>query len=137
MPSRAILNNCVFFVSKVRKITDKETLGEEDEAVKKTAGLVAALSSNHSWLTYKYLHNYTELDRYVLRREAEEAFDSGWKRINEADVEEVTNSGFSTHAFSMWLYYVFDEEQRDDYTKLFLKLKEELAYGFEPMERIR
>ncbi len=137
MPSRTIFNSCVFFLTKVHKIIDKEAMDREEEDIKTTAGLIASLSSNHSWLTYKYLHSYAELDKDALRKEAQVAFESGWKHINEADVEEVVNSNFSTHAFSMWLYYVFDEQKRDECNRLFLQLKEELEYGLEPMERIR
>lgn len=135
MPGRAIYNHCVFFVSAVKKISNKKDLTQEEDRTRKKAALVAALSSNHSWKTYKYIYNYGELDKQAISDEAFEAFREGWKCITENDVEEVVNANLNPHIFSMWLFYALGQDERNEYNDLYNKLKKEFAYSLEPMER--
>lgn len=103
--------------------------------MKKKAALIAALSSNHSWKTYKYLHNYGEMDKEAMASEVDYAFREGWKSISETDVEEVVNSDLNPHFFSMWLFHAFCGDRREECSQIFDKLKKEFAYGLEPLER--
>ncbi|MCL5427763.1 MAG: hypothetical protein M1321_01120, partial [Candidatus Marsarchaeota archaeon] len=131
----AILNNCVYFVSEVKRISCKANLTRDEEEIKKKAAIVAALSSTHSWHTFKYLHNYGEMDFDAMIEETAFAFKEGWKNISENDVEEVVNSNQAPYMFSMWMFYALDEKQRSEFSQLFGKLKKEQEYGLEPIER--
>lgn len=135
IPGRVIFNNCVLFVGEVRKIVGKKNLTEKEIETMKKAALIAALSSNHSWKTYKYLNNYCALDKDALAEEFSYALKEGWKRITESDVEEVINGEFSPYALSMWFYNAMDDENRSEYNSIFGKMKKQLAYGLEPMEK--
>ncbi len=127
------------FVNEVKKISNKDNMSLKDAEVAKRATLIAALSSNHSWKTCKYLNNYCELDKDALVAEFEYATSEGWKRINENDVEEVincdSNPSFSKHALSMWFYYAISDREREEYSNTFKLMKKELAYGLEPVEK--
>jgi hypothetical protein len=135
IPGRAIVNNCVYFIAEVKRIASKSTLTKQELEIKKKAAIVAALSSNHSWRTYKYLHKYSEMDRDALVGESAYAFKEGWKYITEPDVEEVVNTDQVPYNLSMWMYYALDEEQRNDFNHFFVKLRKEQEYGLEPIER--
>ena len=135
IPGRAIVNNCVYFIAEVKKISNKSLLTPQEQEIKKKASIVAALSSNHSWRTYKYLHNYCDIDRDAIVGETAIAFKDGWKNITESDVEEVVNSSQTPHMFAMWMFYALDEKQRSEFGQLFGKLKKEQEYGLEPIER--
>lgn len=123
------------FVGEVRKIVGKRNLTEKEIEVMKKAALIAALSSNHSWKTYKYLNNYSELDKDGLSAEFEAALRDGWKKITENDVEEVINGEFNPYALSMWFYNAVEEKDRAHYAGIFNNMKKQLAYGLEPMEK--
>jgi hypothetical protein len=123
------------FVGEVRKIVGKMNLTEKEIEVMKKAALIAALSSNHSWKTYKYLNNYSELDKDGLASEFEEAVKDGWKKITEIDVEEVINGEFNPYVLSTWFYNAIDEKERIGYATTFNNMKKQLAYGLEPMEK--
>ena len=130
------MNNYVFFVAGIGKLANKKVLADSEISMKKKAVMIAALSSNHSWKTHKYLCGISEgMDKGALAGEAAYAFKEGWKNINEADIEEVVNGSFSQHALSMWMYYVVDESFRDEYQNVYNNLKKEFAYGLEPIER--
>ncbi len=135
IPGRVIFNNCVLFVGEVRKIAGKRVLSEKEIEVFKKAALVAALSSNHSWKTYKYLNNYSQLDKDALVEEFGYALSDGWRKITENDVEEVINSEFVPYNLSMWFYNAIDDRNREQYNSIFSKMKKQLAYGLEPMEK--
>ena len=140
IPGRVIFNNCVLFVGEVRKITGKRNLSEKELETMKKATLIAALSSNHSWKTSKYLNNYCELDKDALSEEFAMSAKEGWKSINENDVEEVINGAdrngpFNPFALSMYFYHAMDDHTRKEYTEIFGKMQKELAYGLEPMEK--
>ena len=113
----------------------KRNLTEAEIETVKKAALIAALSSNHSWRTYKYLHNYAELDKHALVEEFNYAQKEGWKRITENDVEEVINGEVNPYTLSMWFYHTIGEEYREEYSSLFGSMKKQLAYGLEPMEK--
>ncbi len=135
IPGRAILNNCVYFIAEVKRISCKPSLNPNEEEVMKKAGIIAALSSTHSWRTYKYLHNYSDIDRDAITGETAYAFKEGWKNITENDVEEVVNSSQAPYMFSMWMFYALNERQREEFSQLFGKLRKEQEYGLEPIER--
>lgn len=123
------------FVAEVRKLVGKKNLNEREIGTVKKAALVAALSSNHSWKTYKYLSNYCELDKEALANEFSYALREGWKRVTENDVEEVINNNFNPYVLSMWFYYAVDQRDREEYNAIYNELKKQLAYGLEPMEK--
>ena len=126
VPGKAIINNCVHFISEVKRISSKTDLSQSEAEIRKEAALIAALSSNHSWKTYKYLHHSGDL-RARKRRPAEFAYAAkdGWKNITESDVAEVKNNPPSPHAFSMWLYHTLDDKHRNEYGQLFDKIRKE------------
>ena len=119
----------------MKKISAKRDLTNDEDELRKKAGIVAALSSTHSWRTFKYLHNYATIDRDAIIGETAYAFKDGWKNISETDVEEVVNSSQSPYIFSMWMFYALDEKQKSEFSQLFGKLKKEQEYGLEPIER--
>ena len=123
------------FVAEVKRISSKKLLSKDEQEIMKKAAVVAALSSNHSWKTYKYLHNYGSFDKETLNGEATFAFDEGWKNINETDVEEVVNTEYNQHVMSMWIFSALDERKRKDFITFFEKLKKDQEYGLEPLER--
>ncbi len=123
------------FVAEVKRISSKKTLNKEEQETMKKAAVVAALASNHSWKTYKYLHNYGSFDKDSLSNEVAYAFENGWKNINESDVEEVVNSEYNPHVMSMWIFSALDERKRKDFVTFFEKLKKDQEYGLEPLER--
>jgi hypothetical protein len=135
IPGRVIFNNCVLFVGEVRKIVGKRALNEKEIEVMKKAALIAALSSNHSWKTHKYLSGLCELDKDEVSGEFQEALQDGWKKITENDVEEVINGDFKPYPLSMWFYNAIDEDNRSHYTGIFNNMRKQLAYGLEPMEK--
>ncbi len=135
IPGRAIFNNCIMFVAEVKRISSKKTLTKEELEVKNKAIAVAALASNRSWKTYKYLNNYGTFDKDSLMTEATYAFQEGWKNISEADVEEVVNSEFNPHIFSTWIFSALDEKKKREFLTYFDKLKKDQEYGLEPLER--
>ncbi|MCL5100916.1 MAG: hypothetical protein M1122_03115 [Candidatus Marsarchaeota archaeon] len=136
MPGRAVFNNCVFFIANVKKIVNKQHLNNDEFETRKMATIIAALSSNHSWKTYKYLNNYCELDKEAIVAEANKATKDGWQYITENDVEEVVNANFNEHVFSLWLFYAVDKKEREEYLRVFGKFKKNFEYGLEPMERV-
>jgi hypothetical protein len=123
------------FVAEVRKIIGKRNLSEKEFETMKKAALIAALSSNHSWKTHKYLNSFCGMDKGALAEEFDYARKEGWKRITEGDVEEVINGNFNQYLLSMWFYYAMGEDGREEYSPLFTRMKKELAYGLEPMEK--
>ena len=131
MPGRAIFNNCIFFVTSVRKIASKKVLTPEETETKKLASVVASLSSNHSWKTYKYLHDYSDLDKEALASELSSAFAHKWKNISEIDVEEVVKANYNPQALSSLIFYVVDKGKRTEYRELFSRLKDNFIYTAE------
>ena len=123
------------FVGEVRKLVGKRDLTDKEKETVRKASLIAALSSNHSWKTYKYLNNYCEMDKDALVEEFGYAEKEGWKRITENDVEEVINSERNPYALSMWFYNAIGDKERGNYNNTYSRIKKELAYGLEPMER--
>ncbi len=137
MPIRTILNKYGFFVAEVRKVAKKRDFTDRDRALVERAKLVAALSSSHSWQTYRYLRFGGDLDRQKILDEASYAFDEGWRNISETDVEEVVSTKVPEHAFSMWVFCALPKDQRPEYKELFSVLKEEFKDGLEPIERVQ
>lgn len=138
MPIRTILNKYGFFVAEVHKVAKKRTYSERDVALIRRAQLIAALSSSHSWQTYRYLRFGGDLDRQKILGEASYAFDGGgWKNISETDVEEVVSTKVPEHAFSMWVFCALPKDERPEWKELFGQLKEEFKDGLEPIERIQ
>lgn len=135
IPGRVIFNNCVLFVAEIRKLIGKKNLTDSELATVKKAAVIAALSSNHSWKTYKYMHNYADLDKQALSEEFQYALKEGWKRITENDVEEVINGDFNPYSLNMWFYHAMGDSSRDEYGKIYGKMQKELAYGLEPIEK--
>ena len=135
IPGRAIYNNCVMFIADVKRVSAKKTLNKSDLEIMKKAAVVAAVSSNHSWKTYKFLHDYCDFDKESMIAESEVAFTKAWKNITEADVEEVVNGECNQHSLSKWMFYVLDEDKRKDFLTYFNKLKKDQEYGLEPIER--
>ncbi|HUB92390.1 MAG TPA: hypothetical protein VL945_00345 [Candidatus Saccharimonadales bacterium] len=113
----------------------KRSLTEKEIETMQKAALIAALSSNHSWKTHKYLAELCELDKDGMSDEFNEALREGWKRINESDVEEVINGDFKRYLLHMWFYNAVDDDNRDRYRGIFNNMKKQLAYGLEPMEK--
>jgi hypothetical protein len=136
MPNRTTLNKYELLITDVRRLAKRKEIEDNDFQTKKKAMLVAALSSNHSWKTYKYLHDGGNFDRDGIISEAIAAFNEGWKNITETDVEEVVNSNIDEHMFSMWLFEIVNKEQRQEFWTLLNNLKVEFADGLEPIERV-
>ena len=136
MPNRMIFNKYGYFVSVVKKVAKKKSCCEEDTEFRKKAMLIAALSSNHSWKTFRYIHGDGEFDKDAITNETSVAFNDKWKDINEGDVEEVVNSNINDHLFSMWLFQIIPKEDRKEYKGLLGKIREEFVNGLEMVERI-
>ena len=137
MPNRTILNKFGLFVSQVHKVLKKKELDREDLQIINEARLIAALSSNHCWMSYKFLHNGDSFDKERIREEMNSAFNEGWKEITENDIKEVVTSEIDEHAFSIILLYSLDKDSRKEYTDLLPELKEEFIDGMEPIENIQ
>ncbi|MDE1846381.1 MAG: hypothetical protein KGH53_03845 [Candidatus Micrarchaeota archaeon] len=136
MPNRNTLNKYEMLVTDIRRLAKKKEPELSDMKIKKIAMLIASLSSNHSWKTYRFLHKESDMDRLCMLDEAKHAFSEGWKNITESDIEEVVNSNVSEHTFSMWLYNIVEKEQRTEFKTLHQKLRMEFADGLEPIERL-
>lgn len=136
MPNRNTLNKYEMLVTEIHRLAKKKTPEMSDMRVKKMAMLIASLSSNHSWKTFRFLHEGGDMDRLCMLDEAKNAFSEGWKNITESDVEEVVNANTSEHVFSMWLYNIVDKEQRNEFKTIHKKLRSEFADGLEPIERL-
>ncbi|MDE1825631.1 MAG: hypothetical protein KGH61_00455 [Candidatus Micrarchaeota archaeon] len=136
MPNRNTLNKYELFVTEVHRLAKRKQLEAKDLRIKKLAMLIASLSSNHSWRTYKYLNGGGEIERTCMLDETRQAFSEGWKNITESDIEEVVNANTNEYMFSMWLYHVVDKEQRHEFKELHKELKTEYADGLEPIERV-
>ena len=134
MPNRTILNKYGLFVSQIHKILKKKESDGGDIRVINMARLVATLSSNHSWRTYRYLHNGDPLDKDAIRVEIVAANREGWREINENDIKEVLTNPIDEHAFSMVLTCWPDKEERHEFKELFEELQEEFIDGIEPLE---
>ena len=137
MPGRAILNNCVNFVINIRKLSTKRSVAESETDLITRAAIIAALSSNHSWKTYKYLNNLCEIDKEGICAETEYAFREGWKSISESDVEEVINSNLNSQQLSLWMYYAVSREKRQKLIEVFEKMRKEMAYNLEPLQKVK
>ncbi len=135
MSSRSIFNKYELLVAEVRKIAKKHDTNEDDDRIRRKAMLIASLSSNHSWKTYKYLHDGGELDKEAIITEANSAFSEGWKNITETDVEEIVNSNINEYLFSTWLFYAVEKGQREYFKELLNEMKMEFIDGMEPIER--
>ncbi len=123
------------FIAEVKRIAAKKKLSKEEMDIMKKAAVVAAISSNHSWKTYKYLHNYCDFDKDAMTAESEVAFNKSWKEITEADVEEVVNGDYNKHYLSNWMFYALDEKKRKDFSTYFEKLIKDQEHGLEPIEK--
>jgi len=134
MPNRTILNKYGLFVSQVHKLLRKRELTEDDSEIMNRARLIAALSSNHSWRIYRYLHKGDAFDRDAIVNELRAAFNGGWKEISENDVKEVITSDIDRRKFSSMLLYSFDKERIKEYGELLPLLKSEFVDGMEPIE---
>ncbi|MGC8538478.1 MAG: hypothetical protein ACP5MK_01255 [Candidatus Micrarchaeia archaeon] len=135
MSNKSIINKYEIFLSDLKKVVKKEELDKEDLSKIQTAKVVAALSSNHSWRTYRFMHDGEEFDKEKISEEAKDAFESGWKEINEFDIEEVANLNVEEQKFSLWLYYAVDKELREEVRQSFNTLKELFVDGIEPIEK--
>lgn len=123
------------FVTDVRKIASKNDLSQSEAEIKKKAAVIAALSSNHSWKTSKFVRCLSpEIDRESFSAEALNALNHGWKNISESDVDEVVNGPINRHQFSMWALYALEGRQRNDFLQIFDKLRNELEYNMEPAQ---
>ena len=80
MPNRTILNKYGLFVSQVHKLLRKKELTRDDAEVMNKARLIAALSSNHSWRTFRYLHKGDAFDRDAIVNEWRAAFNEDGRR---------------------------------------------------------
>jgi hypothetical protein len=134
MPNRTILNKYGLFVSQVHKVLKKKITDTGDTKTIAMAKLVALLASNHSWRTFRYLHNGEPFDKDAVRVEITAACRDGWKEINENDIKEVLTNPVEDHAFSMILTCMDDREERQEYRDLFEELQEEFIDGIEPIE---
>ena len=134
MPNRTILNKYGLFVSQVRKLLKKREITRDDAEVINRARLVAALSSNHSWRIYRYIHKGDAFDRDAIVSEIRSAFNDGWKEIGENDVKEVITSDIDRSKFSSILLYSLDKERIKEYGELLPRLKAEFVDGMEPIE---
>lgn len=135
MPGRAIINSCVSFIASVRKISNKGAFSEAERQTQKAAMVIAALSSGHSWKTYRYINNLSEFDKEAICGETAYAFSEGWKSITESDVEEVMTSDINNHNLSMWMFHSMCKEERSDIIGVFSRMKKELSYALEPIEK--
>lgn len=136
MPNRSTLNKYELLVTDIRKLARRKELDVREKLIREKAMLIAAISSNHSWKTYKYLQEGGILDRDSVINETVSAFSEGWKNVTENDIEEVVNSNINQHTFSMWLYYVVSKEERQKFKELLDVIKTEFIDGLEPIERI-
>ena len=134
MPNRTILNKYGLFVSQIHKVLKKKEADRGDNRVINMARLVATLSSNHSWRTWRYLHNGDQFDKDAIRGEMHLAFMEGWKDINENDIKEVLTTPIEEHAFSMVLTCYPEREERREFKGLFEELEKEFIDGIEPLE---
>jgi hypothetical protein len=134
MPNRTILNKYGLFVSQVHKLLRKKELTRDDAEVMGKARLIAALSSNHSWRTYRYLHKGDGFDRDAIVNEWRAAFNGGWKEISENDVKEVITADIDRRRYSSILLYSLDKERIKEYGDLLPRLKAEFVDGMEPIE---
>lgn len=137
IPIRTILNKYGVFVAEVHKVAKKRVLTERDSALVRRAKLIAALSSSHSWQTYRYLRYGGDLDRTKILEEASYAFNEGWRNVSETDVEEVVSTRVPEHALSMWVFCALPKDERPEFKELFGMIKEEFKDGLEPIERIQ
>lgn len=131
-----IFNKYGYFVSVVKKVAKKKNFCQEDAEFRKKAMLIAALSSNHSWKTFKYVHGEGDFDKDAMGGETAVAFNDKWKDISEGDVEEVVNSNINDHLFSMWLFHIIPKEERKEYKELLGKIREDFINGLEMVERV-
>lgn len=113
----------------------KRNLTEKEIEVVKKAALIAALSSNHSWKTHKYLSELSEMDKEGVSNEFQEALKDGWKKITESDVDEVIHNSYKQHLVDMWFYYAVEDSHRNEYTNRFNGMKKELERSLEPIEK--
>jgi hypothetical protein len=134
MPNRTILNKYGLFVSQIHKVLKKKWAGDEDLRVINMARLIAALSSNHSWRTYRYLHDNDSFDKDAIRVEMSAAYREGWRDINENDIKEVLTAPIDEHAFSMVLTCWPEKDERHEFKELFKELQKEFIDGIEPLE---
>ncbi|MGC8662390.1 MAG: hypothetical protein ACP5RT_01230 [Candidatus Micrarchaeia archaeon] len=135
MGGKGIINKYEMLVGEIRKISKKQKLEENEQVERDKAMLVASLSSNHSWKTYKYLHEGMDLDKDAVAMEAKSAFNEGWKNITEKDVEEVVCSKVDEYLLSTWFFYAIPNERRDYFKNLLEKMRKEYVDGIEPIEK--
>ncbi len=135
MPNRTILNKFGLFVSQVHKILKKKSLDSDDFKVINEARLVAALSSNHSWRVYRFMHERDTFDRNAIRDEVNAAYNEGWKEISENDLKEVVTSNLEDHALSQVLSCgALEKNEVKDFKDLLPRLLQEFEDGIEPIE---
>jgi hypothetical protein len=134
LPSRTSLNRYGLFVSQVHKLTKDREMCKCDSETRRKASLIAAMSSNHSWKTFEYLSEGRSLDKEAVSEETKFALDKGWMNITERDVEEVMTLNIDEYAFSMWLFYTVNKDDRQKYKVLYTELKKEFSMGLEPIE---
>lgn len=137
MPNRTTLNKFELFITEVRRVAKKRDLSREETTIKRKAMLVAALSSNHSWRTYKYFYSGEMFDPEIMLNEARNAFIEGWKNISENDVAEIVNMNLDHHKLALWLHFIMNNnDDRKECKMLIDGLKAELIDGLEPIERV-
>ncbi len=134
MPNRTILNKYGLFVSQIHKIIKKKGADGDDIRIINMARLVAALSSNHSWRIFRYLHSGDSFDKDAIRVEISAACREGWREVNENDIKEVLTTPIEEHAFSMVLMCWPERDERKEFAELFEELQEEFIDGIEPLE---
>lgn len=137
MPIKYNLTWADMLSTKIHKTAIKNSPAEGDEHKTMLIGvIVAALSSSHSWQTYKAIkENPTWLSKPEVREEYQNALMEGWKNITYTDINETAQDKSVENAFDTWLVFNVDKKEHEDYKNAWKSLLEQSANSCDDVKR--
>lgn len=138
MPIKYNLTWADMLSTKIHKaaIKNSEKLDEEEHISMLIGVIVAALSSAHSWQTYKATKEApTSLGKQEVKEEYLRALSEGWKNITYTDISEIAEDSSIENSFGTWLAFNVDKKEHDDYKEAWKTLLEQMKSSCDDVQR--
>jgi hypothetical protein len=137
MPIKYNLTWADMLSTKIHKTAIKSPPAEgEDRKTMLIGVIVAALSSSHSWQTYKAVkENPTWLGKPEVKDEYLKALEDGWRNITYTDINEIAQDKNVENAFDTWLVFNVEKKEHEDYREAWKYLIEQSANSCDDVKR--
>lgn len=140
MPIKYNLTKYDMLSTRIKKVSIKKTrqeMSKDELSTMIKAVLIASFASGHSWQTYRTLTSQasSSMNRPEIKKEHQEALASKWRTITPFDIVEVSTTNVPDSAFSEWLFFNVDKEQRELYKSAWQELKLEFNEDCDVVER--